>query len=47
MIVAFIVGFLVGAIFGILTLPIPAPPTLAGVLAIVGIYLGYTLIGML
>src|SRR5258708_2938079 len=38
---ALAVGVVVGLIFSRLGLPIPAPPALAGVLAIVGISLGY------
>ena len=34
-------GFIVGMIFAKLKLPIPAPPTLAGVMGIVGLFLGY------
>ena len=34
------VGFLVGIIFSACKLPLPAPPVLAGVLGIVGIYAG-------
>lgn len=34
-------GFLAGAAFAALGVPIPAPPTLSGVLGIVGIYLGF------
>ena len=34
-------GILVGLFFARLRLPVPAPPTLAGILGIVGIYLGY------
>jgi XapX domain-containing protein len=37
------VGIAVGLIFSRLGLPIPAPPVLAGVLGIVGIWLGYRL----
>jgi XapX domain-containing protein len=33
-------GFLVGVIFSVLKLPLPAPPVLSGVLGIAGIYLG-------
>ncbi|QSS99877.1 DUF1427 family protein [Pontibacillus sp. ALD_SL1] len=36
-----ITGFLVGFIFALFKLPIPAPPALAGVTGIVGIYLGF------
>jgi XapX domain-containing protein len=34
-------GALVGFAFAKLKLPVPAPPTLAGVLGIIGITLGY------
>jgi len=34
-------GFIMGMIFAWLKLPIPAPPSLAGVMGIVGIFLGY------
>ena len=33
-------GFAVGVLFSWLKLPIPAPPALAGVMGIVGIFLG-------
>lgn len=36
-----ITGFIVGFVFGLFKLPIPAPPALAGVTGIVGIYLGF------
>lgn len=36
-----ITGFIVGLVFARLKLPIPAPPTLAGVMGIVGLFLGY------
>ena len=35
------VGIGVGLLFGAVKLPIPAPPALAGVIGIFGIYLGY------
>lgn len=38
---ALLVGFILGFIFIKLKLPIPAPPVLAGVVGIFGIYLGY------
>lgn len=38
---ALVVGILVGLLFARLRLPVPAPPTLAGILGIVGIYVGY------
>ena len=34
-------GLLTGALFRFVNVPIPAPPELAGVLGIVGIFLGY------
>ena len=34
-------GFLAGAAFAAVGVPIPAPPTIAGVLGIIGIYLGF------
>jgi XapX domain-containing protein len=36
-------GLTVGALFSFLNLPIPAPPTLPGVMGIIGIYLGFIL----
>lgn len=38
---AFMVGILVGLTFGFTRMPIPAPPTLAGVLGVVGISMGW------
>jgi len=43
MIISFITGLIVGIIFSLLNLSIPAPPTLSGVLGIVGIFVGYIL----
>ncbi len=40
-ILSFLTGFVVGLIFSLLKLPIPAPPNLAGVMGIIGIFLGY------
>ncbi|KXS50029.1 XapX domain-containing protein [Halanaerobium congolense] len=37
-------GLIVGGLFSFLNLPIPAPPTLSGVMGIVGIYLGFIII---
>jgi len=42
---ALIVGLTVGALFAFLRVPIPAPPELPGVVAIVGIYLGFKFVG--
>ncbi|WP_041580800.1 XapX domain-containing protein [Bacillus sp. 1NLA3E] len=38
-----VTGFFVGFIFALFKLPIPAPPALAGITGIVGIYLGFQL----
>ena len=43
-ILSLITGFLVGVIFKILRLPIPAPNALAGVMGIFGIFLGASLV---
>lgn len=43
---ALAVGIVVGLVFGRLNLPIPAPPALAGILGIVGIFLGYKVAGL-
>jgi XapX domain-containing protein len=37
-------GLATGALFRFLQIPIPAPPNSAGILGIVGIYLGYRLV---
>jgi XapX domain-containing protein len=37
----------VGAIFALFKLPVPAPPVFAGVMGIVGLWIGYGLIGKL
>ncbi|WP_053363778.1 DUF1427 family protein [Bacillus sp. FJAT-27251] len=39
-ILALLAGLIVGILFKMLKLPIPAPPVLAGVIGIVGVYLG-------
>jgi XapX domain-containing protein len=41
---AFLTGLLAGALFAFLEVPIPAPPTISGVLGIVGIYVGFKLV---
>ncbi|MFZ8845951.1 MAG: XapX domain-containing protein [Candidatus Hydrothermia bacterium] len=38
---SFLTGFITGFIFSFLKLPIPAPQSLAGIMGIVGIFLGY------
>ncbi|RAP34288.1 XapX domain-containing protein [Candidatus Marinamargulisbacteria bacterium SCGC AG-439-L15] len=40
-VISTITGFGVGALFSLFRLPIPAPPTFAGVSGIIGVYLGY------
>ncbi|KRQ85828.1 hypothetical protein ABG79_02392 [Caloramator mitchellensis] len=39
-------GVILGAIFKKLRLPLPAPPTLAGVLGVLGVLLGSMIAGM-
>jgi len=43
-ILALVTGLLAGAFFRLLQVPIPAPPNLAGILGIVGLFLGYQLV---
>ncbi|WP_407269248.1 DUF1427 family protein [Radiobacillus sp. PE A8.2] len=40
---ALIAGVIVGFIFSWIKLPLPAPPALAGVVGIAGVYLGFKL----
>lgn len=40
LLLSLLAGLIVGAIFTIIRLPIPAPPVLPGVLGIVGVYAG-------
>ncbi|MGF7184006.1 XapX domain-containing protein [Desulfitispora alkaliphila] len=47
LIMSLIAGIILGVIFKLLHLPLPAPPALAGVLGIVGIYLGGIIANML
>ncbi|WP_226581485.1 XapX domain-containing protein [Halobacillus litoralis] len=44
-ILALLTGFIVGILFAAFKLPIPAPPAFAGVAGIVGIYLGFKVMG--
>lgn len=37
-------GMVTGAVFNTVGVPIPAPPNLAGVMGIIGVFLGYKLI---
>jgi len=41
---ALLTGIVVGGFFTFFKVPIPAPPTLAGVLSIVGVYLGFIIV---
>lgn len=43
-VLATISGITVGALFSYLKFPIPAPPTLAGVMGVAGVYLGAVVI---
>jgi len=36
-------GAMVGFLFAVLKLPIPAPPALQGIMGIIGIFMGYQL----
>ena len=40
-------GSIMGAAFVLLKLPIPAPPTFEGIAGIIGIWIGYVLVGLL
>ncbi|MCS7245913.1 MAG: DUF1427 family protein [candidate division WOR-3 bacterium] len=40
-ILSFFTGFITGLLFSLLKLPIPAPPNIAGIMGIVGIFAGY------
>lgn len=40
-------GIIVGILFSTFNFPIPAPPSLAGILGIMGIYLGFKIRGLL
>ncbi len=39
-----LVGAMVGGIFSAFKLPIPAPPVFAGLMGIVGLWIGYALV---
>ncbi|ELK49013.1 DUF1427 family protein [Halobacillus sp. ACCC02827] len=42
---ALVTGLVVGIVFALCKLPIPAPPAFAGVSGIIGIYLGFKIVG--
>ncbi|SEV96972.1 XapX domain-containing protein [Natrinema salifodinae] len=44
-VLALLTGLLTGALFRFLNIPIPAPPELPGIMGIIGIYIGYKVIG--
>ena len=39
-----LVGIAVGGVFSVFKLPIPAPPALAGLMGIVGLWIGYGIV---
>jgi len=39
-----LVGAIVGGVFSAFKLPIPAPPAVAGLMGIVGLWIGYSLV---
>ncbi len=39
-----VVGGVTGAAFALLRLPVPAPATLAGLMGIVGLFIGYVIV---
>lgn len=41
---ALLAGAIVGALFTLIKLPIPAPPVLSGILGIIGVYSGAKLV---
>lgn len=44
---ALLVGGVCGGVFALARLPVPAPPVLSGVIGVLGVYSGYTLIQFL
>ena len=39
-----VTGIAVGGVFSVFKLPIPAPPALAGLMGIVGLWIGYGIV---
>ncbi len=46
-VVALIVGIATGVLFTITKLPLPAPPSMAGIAGVVGIYIGSKIVDIL
>jgi len=46
-ILSLISGIICGALFSLVKLPIPAPPSIAGLLGIIGIVIGYYLVRLI
>lgn len=44
LVVSLAVGISMGVIFAVMRLPVPAPATLAGVVGIFGVFIGYRLV---
>ncbi len=44
---AFVAGTVTGSLFAYLQVPVPAPPTVAGMMGIVGVFLGYRIVNAL
>lgn len=44
---ALALGTAIGAVFALARQPVPAPPTLAGIMGIVGLWAGYSLLARL
>jgi XapX domain-containing protein len=46
-ILSLVAGLVVGILFTLLKLPIPAPPVLSGIMGIVGVYLGSVIVNFI
>lgn len=46
-ILAMIAGIIIGVVFKLIKLPLPAPPVLAGVLGVAGVYIGGKIIELI
>ncbi|MGP4060563.1 DUF1427 family protein [Halobacillus litoralis] len=44
---AMVAGIVIGVVFKLIKLPLPAPPVLAGVLGVAGVYIGGKIIEVL